>query len=63
MKNNENIKDWYISNFKSFEEKLNGQSESFFHNYRKEALKKFSELEFPTQYSRSSVHSYEPATR
>ena len=48
MKNNENIKDWYISNFKSFEEKLNGQSESFFHSYRKEALKKFSELEFPT---------------
>lgn len=48
MTKNENIKDWYISNFKSFEEKLNGQSESFFHNYRKEALKKFSELEFPT---------------
>lgn len=49
MANNENIKDWYISNFKSFEEKLNGQSESFFHKYRKDALKKFSELEFPTQ--------------
>ena len=48
MSKNENIKDWYISNFKSFEEKLNGQSQSFFHNYRKDALKKFSELEFPT---------------
>ena len=48
MTNNENIKDWYISNFKSFEEKLNGQSDSFFHKYRKDALKTFSELEFPT---------------
>ncbi|MBU1349358.1 Fe-S cluster assembly protein SufD, partial [Patescibacteria group bacterium] len=48
MANNENIKDWYISNFKSFEEKLNGQSQSFFHKFRKDALIKFSELEFPT---------------
>ncbi|KAB2847235.1 MAG: Fe-S cluster assembly protein SufD [Melioribacteraceae bacterium] len=48
MSKNENIKEWYISNFKPFEEKLNGQSKTFFHNYRKDALKKFAELEFPT---------------
>ena len=42
------IKDWYLSNFKIFENKLNGQTESFFHEYRKEALEKFREMSFPT---------------
>ena len=40
--------EWYVSNFKSFEEKLNGQSKSFLHDIRKEALKQLAELDFPT---------------
>lgn len=40
--------EWYVSNFKSFEEKLNGQSKSFLHDIRKDALKQFAELDFPT---------------
>ena len=42
------IKDWYLSNFKNFENKLNGQTENFFHEFRKEALEKFREMSFPT---------------
>ncbi len=44
----ENIKEWYLSNFKIFEEKLNGQSSTFLHTYRKEALNKLAEINFPT---------------
>ncbi|MEW6193944.1 MAG: Fe-S cluster assembly protein SufD [Bacteroidota bacterium] len=44
----ENTKEWYISNFKSFEEQLNGQSKTFLHDIRKDALVKFAELNFPT---------------
>jgi Fe-S cluster assembly protein SufD len=43
-----NIKEWYISNFKTFEEKLNGQSKSFLQTIRKEGLKQLSVLDFPT---------------
>jgi Fe-S cluster assembly protein SufD len=51
MKNNgdiKKVKDWYLSNFKSFEDKLNGQSDSFLHSIRKDAVKKLEELNFPT---------------
>lgn len=41
-------KDWYISNFESFEKSLNGQAGSDFHNLRKNAITKFEELGFPT---------------
>ena len=41
-------KEWYLSNFKPFEEKLNGQSKSFLHDIRKEALKQLAEIDFPT---------------
>lgn len=40
--------EWYVSNFKLFEEKLNGQSKSFLHDIRKYALKQLAELDFPT---------------
>lgn len=43
-----NIKDWYVSNFKTFEGKLNGQSKSQLHEKRKQALDKLNEINFPT---------------
>lgn len=43
-----NSKRWYVSNFKLFEEKLNGQSKSFLHDIRKDALNQLAELDFPT---------------
>ena len=42
------IRDWYVSNFQNFESKLNGQSKTFLHEIRKDALEKFKELHFPT---------------
>jgi Fe-S cluster assembly protein SufD len=51
MNNNlesKNIKEWYNSNFKTFEEKLNGHSNSFLQSVRKEGLKQLSVLDFPT---------------
>lgn len=52
MNNNlesKNIKEWYISNFKTFEEKLNGQSKSFLQSIRKEGLNQLSVLDFPSK--------------
>lgn len=48
MKDYLEIKDWYLSNFKTFEESLNGESHSDIHELRKEAISNFSELNFPT---------------
>lgn len=45
---NNELKNWYVTNFKMFEEGLNGESKSKFHLVRKDALSKFRELEFPT---------------
>ena len=42
------IKQWYISNFNLFEESLNGSRETPFHEVRRSAISKFSELGFPT---------------
>ncbi|MCZ7603472.1 MAG: Fe-S cluster assembly protein SufD [Melioribacteraceae bacterium] len=42
------IRDWYISNFQDFESKLNGQSKTFLHDIRKDALTKLKDLHFPT---------------
>lgn len=44
-----NPKEWYISNFDTFEKKLNGESKSYLHGIRKAALKELSSLNFPTQ--------------
>ena len=38
----------YIESFKAFEEGLNGQAGGSFHKIRKDAIKKFEELDFPT---------------
>lgn len=43
-----NSKEWYLSNFKTFEKKLNGESKTFLHEIRKAALKELAELNFPT---------------
>lgn len=42
------IKNWYIDNFRKFENKLNGESESKFHELRKSALARFEGMNFPT---------------
>lgn len=42
------IKNWYINNFKDFENGLNGESQLPLHQIRKDAIKNFSELSFPT---------------
>ncbi len=43
-----NSKEFYIENFKTFVEKLNGQSKLFLHEIRKDALKQLAEMDFPT---------------
>ncbi len=45
---NQNIKDWYLGNFKEFENKLNGQSKTYLHQLRKNAAEKLAGLNFPT---------------
>ena len=42
------IKKWYLSNFEMFENSLNGESNFPIHQVRKDALRNFSELSFPT---------------
>jgi Fe-S cluster assembly protein SufD len=42
------VNEWYVAKFKSFEDKLNGQSKSFLHDIRKKALNNLAELSFPT---------------
>jgi Fe-S cluster assembly protein SufD len=41
------IVDWYVSNFKTFENNLNGNRDIPFHKIRQSAIAKFSELGFP----------------
>ncbi|MEK6552711.1 MAG: Fe-S cluster assembly protein SufD, partial [Bacteroidota bacterium] len=42
------VNEWYVAKFKSFEDKLNGESKSFLHDIRKNALNSLAELSFPT---------------
>ncbi|MDP3442875.1 MAG: Fe-S cluster assembly protein SufD, partial [Ignavibacteria bacterium] len=48
MSDNKNPKEFYISAFTKFEEKLNGQSKTFLHDIRKDALNKLASINFPT---------------
>ncbi|MCF8241711.1 MAG: Fe-S cluster assembly protein SufD [Melioribacteraceae bacterium] len=48
MNNKTRPNEWYVSNFEKFESKLNGQSESFVHTIRKDAINRLNEMEFPT---------------
>ncbi len=43
-----NSKEFYIENFRTYEGKLNGDSKSFLHQLRIDALKQFAETNFPT---------------
>lgn len=43
-----NLKEWYISNFDTFEKKLNGGSKTYLHEIRKKALRELASLNFPT---------------
>ncbi len=45
---NSRSKNKFISAFNSVEERMNGESKSPFHQLRKDAIKKFDELDFPT---------------
>lgn len=42
------IKQWYVSNFELFENSLNGSKKPPFHEIRRDAISKFSDLGFPT---------------
>jgi Fe-S cluster assembly protein SufD len=42
------VKQWYLSNFELFENRLDGSSKIPFHNIRKTAISRFSELGFPS---------------
>lgn len=44
----DDVRDWYVQNFQTFESKLNGQSKTFLHDIRKDALDKLKVLHFPT---------------
>ncbi len=48
MEKSNNFKDSQIINFKEFENKLNGESKSEFHQIRKRAFDTFLNLDFPT---------------
>ena len=47
MNQSTEIKDWYLSEFKKFENSLNGESKLPIHQLRKEAIDNFSKLDFP----------------
>jgi len=44
------VKNWYLKSFESFENSLNGESSKPVHKIRKEALERFSQLNFPTAH-------------
>ncbi len=65
-----NIKDWYISKFKEFENSLNGESTAPIHKIRQDAIENFSKLDFPnhkneewkyTNISPILKHNFKPA--
>lgn len=49
MENKIDIKNYYLTQFDEFEKSLNGEKSSDFHKVRKDAIRKFAELTFPTQ--------------
>mgnify|MGYP005849020787 FL=1 len=48
MMSNIDFKEWFISNYKTFENSLNGEKTTPFHQIRKEALSRFSGMNLPT---------------
>ena len=49
MENKIDIKQYFINQFDEFEKSLNGEKTSEFHKLRKDAISKFTQLNFPTQ--------------
>ena len=47
MADTSQIKNWYLSLFKDFENRLNGEKSNPIHKLRREAIDKFAEIEFP----------------
>jgi Fe-S cluster assembly protein SufD len=71
MSNNSEIKNWYLNEFKKFENSLNGESALPIHGIRKEAISNFSKLDFPntkdeewkyTNISPLLKYNFKPAT-
>ncbi len=50
MADNTQIRDWYLSLFRDFENQMNGEKSSSFHKARKEAIDKFAETDFPNTH-------------
>jgi len=48
MENVIDFKEWFVKNFKTFEDSLNGEKTPELHRIRKEALQNFSDLSLPT---------------
>ena len=48
MENIIDFKEWFVKNYKTFEDNLNGEKTPELHRIRKEALKNFSDLSLPT---------------
>jgi Fe-S cluster assembly protein SufD len=48
MENIIDFKEWFVKNFKTFEDNLNGEKTPVLHRIRKEALQNFSDLSLPT---------------
>ena len=46
--NNLEIKKWYLESFNTFEDQLNGEKNTPFHQIRKNAISKFSDIGFPS---------------
>ncbi|NLT49387.1 MAG: Fe-S cluster assembly protein SufD [Ignavibacteria bacterium] len=46
---NTELKKWYSDQFDSFENKLNGGADTYFHQIRKKAISRFGEIDFPHQ--------------
>ena len=47
MADTSQIKEWYLSLFKDFENHLNGERSSVIHKLRKEAIARFADIDFP----------------
>ncbi|MCL5267038.1 MAG: Fe-S cluster assembly protein SufD [Bacteroidetes bacterium] len=50
MADTSQIKGWYLSLFKDFENHLDGEKSSSFHKVRKEAIGRFAEIDFPNTH-------------
>lgn len=66
------IKKWYLNNFETFENSLNGESKKPIHLIRKEAISNFNKLNFPTTHDEDwrftniaplLKYNFEPATQ